>query len=137
MAAPKKITPEMEAAILRRRAAGDRIKAIAADFGIAHQTVSKLAKHAAETHVGEAAHEANAQQPPQAFRSPTPASEGRVLRHPMLPSVFASWEERLAYYANRQLESESDKLNYRDALSGRETPAECRARETGTLLSLR
>ncbi len=44
MAAPKKITAEMEQEIIRRRTSGERITIIAADFGIAHQTVSKLAK---------------------------------------------------------------------------------------------
>ncbi len=47
MAAAKKITAKAEAEILRRRGAGERIVSIADDFGIAHQTVSKLVKRAA------------------------------------------------------------------------------------------
>jgi len=53
VAAPKKITPEMEAEILRRRAAGEGIRSIANDFDIAHQTVSKLDKRAAQNRAAE------------------------------------------------------------------------------------
>ena len=48
MPAPTKLTPDDKAEILRRRASGEGIKSIARDFGVAHQTVSKVVKDARE-----------------------------------------------------------------------------------------
>jgi hypothetical protein len=58
-------------------------------------------------------------------------------KHPLLPSVFTSIEERLAYYERHKLESERDWLNYNDVVNGRETPDERRARQRGVALRLR
>ncbi len=60
-----------------------------------------------------------------------------IVRHPLLPTVFANRDERLAYYQHHKLESQNDWLNYNDAIRGRETPAERRARTRGTPLPLR
>ena len=66
-----------------------------------------------------------------AEREPVAASDRRLAHQPgSLPHGFSSWQQRLAYYEQRKLESECDWLNYRDALHGRETPAERRARQT-------
>ena len=139
MAAPKKITPEMEAEILRRRAAGEPIVLIAADFPIVHQTVSKLAKRDAIRRDFELERQARAAAEHERHtgqqRTATPAKQ--IVGDPLLPAVFSNWDERLAYYQQRRLESEIDWLNYNDALRGRETPAERRARKSGRPLTLR
>ncbi len=48
--------------------------------------------------------------------------------------IFLSEQHRLDYYWLRSLESESDKLNYNNALRGELTPAERRALEAGRTL---
>jgi hypothetical protein len=55
----------------------------------------------------------------------------------LLPQGFSSWEQRLAYYEQRQLDSFSAWLDYHDALHGRQTPAERLAREADARLSAR
>ena len=129
----------METEILRRRAAGERIVSIATDYGVAHQTISKLTKRHALNRAAELE--------PATEVAPSVPSEQQsrcrsepstpLVRHRLLPTVFANWDERLAYYEHHSLESQADWLNYRDALSGRETPAERRARLAGNVLSLR
>jgi hypothetical protein len=46
-----------------------------------------------------------------------------------LPHGFRSWQQRLDHYEQHQLDSYSAWLDYHDALHGRETPAERRARD--------
>jgi len=139
VAAPKKITPEMEAEILRRRAAGEGIRSIANDFDIAHQTVSKLDKRAAQNRAAELERQRQTEigQRRQAPQLPALTTDKHSLGQRSLPDGFGSWEERFAYYERRRLESEIDYLNFNDVRRGRETPAERRARETNTPLSLR
>jgi hypothetical protein len=48
--------------------------------------------------------------------------------------IFHSEQQRLDYYWQRSLESESDKLNYNNALRGELTPAESRALQAGRTL---
>jgi hypothetical protein len=139
VAAPKKITLEDEAEILRRRAAGEGIQSIAADFGIAHQTVSKLAKRVAQERSAELERQRRSESDRrgQPLQAPALQTDERSAGQRFLPAVFRSWEERFSYYERRRLESEIDYLNFNDVLRGRETPAERRARETRTPLSLR
>jgi len=139
VAAPKKITLDEEAEILRRRAAGEGIQSIAADFGIAHQTVSKLAKRAAQERSAELDRQrwSETDRRGQALLPAPVSTDEHSAGQGSLPAVFGSWEERFAYYERRKLESEIDYLNFNDVLRGRETPAERRARETHTPLSLR
>jgi hypothetical protein len=109
MAARKKITPEMEAEILRRRRAGERIRPIARDFNIAHQTVSKLEKRDALRKREQAADQESApggQASVSAKQQPAPEH--------LPPKPFASWEERFCYYQSLSLESENDWLNFKD-----------------------
>jgi hypothetical protein len=124
VAAAKKITPAMEAEILRRRAAREPVKSIAADFDIAHQTVSKLAKRDAQRRAAGLERQAQAaaaheRQTPQQ-RTVQPARQ--KVRQPLLPAVFGSWDDRLAYYEQHSLESETDWLNYKDACAAARHP---------------
>ncbi len=139
MAAPKKITPEMETEILRRRAAGEGIVPIAVDLDIAHQTVSKITKRDAQKRATDREPERHSTAPrkPQAPKRQRSEPAKQIVRHPLLPTVFANRDERLAYYQHHKLESQNDWLNYNDAIRGRETPAERRARTRGTPLPLR
>ena len=129
----------MEAEILRRRGAGEGIQSIATDFGIAHQTVSKLVKRAAQNGAAELERlrQTETDRRPQAAQPPAPKTGKHSPGRRSLPAIFGSWEERFAYYESRRLESETDYLNFNDVRRGRETPGERRARETNTPLSLR
>lgn len=132
VAAPKKITPEMEAEILRRRGAGEGIQSIANDFDIAHQTVSKLVKRAAQKRAAELERQRQTEtyQGRQRLQPPVFQTDEDSGGQRSLPAAFGSWEQR-------KLESETDYLNFNDVRRGRETPGERRARETNTPLSLR
>jgi len=139
VAAPKKITPEMEAEILRRRGAGEGIQSIANDFDIAHQTVSKLVKRAAQKRAAELERQRQTEtyQGRQRLQPPVFQTDEDSGGQRSLSAAFGSWEQRFAYYEQRKLESETDYLNFNDVRRGRETPGERRARETNTPLSLR
>jgi hypothetical protein len=54
-----------------------------------------------------------------------------------LPLGFKSWQQRLDHYQQRQLDSYAAWLDYHDALHGRETPAERRARQATVARSAR
>ena len=87
VAAAKQITPVMEAEILRRRAAREPVTSIAADFDLAHQTVSKLAKRDAIRRAAGLERQAQARaeherHSPQE-RIAKPAKQ--IVRHPLLP----------------------------------------------------
>jgi hypothetical protein len=84
VAAPKKTTPEMETEILRRRTAGECITAIATDFDIAHQTLSKLAKRAERrTTELDRQSQATPESERQAPQKRTPNRVKRVVRRPL------------------------------------------------------
>ena len=63
-------------------------------------------------------------------------SSPKTRRDPRLPAPFQSWEQRIAYYQQHKLDSPNDMFNYNDALNGRETPCERRARTTGKPLPI-
>ena len=129
----------MEAEILRRRGAGEGIQSIANDFDIAHQTVSKLVKRAAQKRAAEFKRKRQSEtyEGRQTLQPPVFKTDKHGAGQRALPAPFGSWEERFAYYEQRKLESETDYLNFNDVRRGRETPGERRARETSTPLSLR
>jgi transposase-like protein len=97
MAAPKKISPEMEKAIVRRRRAGEGIQAIARDFGIAHQTVSKLAKQHSDENAPDLQRQGKLVSSGQ-LAATAVASRAGSLGQGLLPNIFASCEERFWYY---------------------------------------
>jgi len=106
--APTKLTPKDKAEILRRRASGEGIQPIARDYGIAHQTVSRIVKQARE----RAELESQRQTGPPI--NAAPEGDLFVLRgtdkrkNAKPPFVFESWAARDAYYEARRLESERD-----------------------------
>src|SRR5437016_6264669 len=90
MAAPKKLTPEAELEIIRRRQAGESIQSIARDFPIVHQTVSKLVRRHARFAMEQAEQSQSSPGEPAA-----PVDQGREqtnARQPALASVFSSGE---------------------------------------------
>ena len=105
MPAPKKITPDVAAKLLRRRSEGVSARVLEREFGISNQAIGKFfkredAKGAAEL---EPAHqqvraEASDGGPPLEERQPP----GRPSRSGEVPE-FASREERLAYFEGRRL----------------------------------
>ena len=132
MPAPKKLTAQMDAAIVRRRLAGESLKSIARDYGIAHQTVSKLAK----THPSPGPAKTNG---PRIREEAADAPDANPPPGPLAPppKPFANWEERYCYYQSLSPESKIDWHNFQDVKLGRETPAERTSRLTGTPLKLR
>lgn len=127
--APKKITPDIAAELLRRRDQGVSARALEREFGISNQAIGKFfrkedAKRAAELE--------GANQPARA----TPSDGGRPLEQPQPPGrpsrsgevpEFASPEERFAYYEGRRLVDPPYSIwDSNDVRHGRLTAAERR-----------
>jgi hypothetical protein len=144
--APRKITPELAAELMRRRSEGAR--ALEREFGISNQAIGKFfkredAKGAAELEQANqqvrespnADRHGDPTSPDRGHRdlSPTPAARLGVGGVPIFPNTPEGQAERFAYYEARKLNHlPHSLLDYHDVLHGRETPAERRAREGRT-----
>jgi transposase-like protein len=101
--APTKLTPKDKAEILRRRASGEGIRSIARDFGVAHQTVSKVVKQARERAELESQRQTGlpVNAVPKADLFVHRGTDKRKNAKP--PFVFESLAERDAYWEQRRL----------------------------------
>ena len=135
--------------IRRRRQAGELLCVLAHEHGVSSRNLRRRLKAADAAAAGAEPKRSGRQpkqasmvaptnrppraQPPQAAASLPP----RLEPHGLLPDGFSSWQQRLAHYEQRKLDSYTALLDYHDALRGRETPAERRARQAAAPLSSR
>lgn len=124
--APTKLTRKDKAEILRRRASGEGTQPIARDYGIAHQTVSKVVKQARERAELESQRQTGSPitAVPKGDLFVFRGSDRRKTAKP--PVAFDSWAARDAYYEEHRLESPDGLLNSNDVRRGRLTPDERR-----------
>jgi hypothetical protein len=121
--APTKLTAKDKAEILRRRADNEGIQSIANDFGIAHQTVSKVVKQAREAAL-KSEHESG-RGPTEARRRPF-VLRGTEQRQNPRPFQFDTWFARDAHYETRRLRSQRGYCISNEVRRGLYTRAEVR-----------